>query len=206
MVYPGGMTFRKAFLILCLSCSCLAVQQSDAALLQHSSQEGQRALAEKNYAEAERAYEKLRQLEPAVAEVQANLGLIYFQEGKFAQAIPAFRQALKLRPNLPNAEYFLAVSLSELGHYEESLPGLEKGFTHVRDPGLKRLVGLHLERVYTGLGRDGDAVGVALELTRLYPKDPEVLYQTGRLCGNFAYLAMQKLADVAPDSVWRHQA
>ena len=42
-------------------------------------------------------------------------------------------------------------------------------------------VGLHLQRAYMGLGRDADAVGVALELSRRYPDDPEVLYHTGRI-------------------------
>lgn len=206
MVNLGISAFRRAVVFLCLSCTHLTARQADPTLLERYSQEGQRALAEGRYEEAEKAYEKLRQLDPGVAEVHANLGLIYFQEGKYEQAVPVLRRALKLKPDLPNAEYFLAMSLSEMGHYEEALQGLEKGFKRAEDPGLKRLLGLHLERAYTGLRRDGDAVEVAVELSRLYPKDPEVLYQAGRLSGNFAYLAMQRLALVAPDSVWRLQA
>jgi predicted Zn-dependent protease len=61
-------------------------------------------------------------------------------------------------------------------------------------------------RAYTGLGQDSKAVEVALELNRLYPKDPEILYHTGRIFGNFAFLNMQQLAQAAPASVWRHQA
>src|SRR5665647_2769626 len=34
----------------------------------------------------------------------------------------------------------------------------------------------------------------------------QVLYHTGRLFGNYAYLQTMKLARVAPDSVWLHQA
>ena len=98
------------------------------------------------------------------------------------------------------------MSLSETGSYEEALPGLEKGFAHSTDPVVRRMAGLQLERAYTGLRKDQKAMEVALELNRLYPDDPEVLYHTGRLFGNFAYLNMQKLAQVAPDSVWRHQA
>ena len=71
---------------------------------------------------------------------------------------------------------------------------------------MKRLCGLHLERSYTGLNRDSDAVKVGLKLNRLYPNDPEVLYHNGRIFGNFAFLTMQRLAQAAPDSVWRHQA
>jgi tetratricopeptide (TPR) repeat protein len=68
------------------------------------------------------------------------------------------------------------------------------------------MCGLQLERAYTGLRRDNKAVEVAMELNRLYPDDPEILYQTGKIYGNFAFLTMQKLAQVAPSSVWRHQA
>src|SRR5256884_5511565 len=68
------------------------------------------------------------------------------------------------------------------------------------------MCGLQLERAYTGMQRHNKAMEVAIELNRLYPEDPEVLYHTGRLFGNFAFLTMQTLAQVAPGSVWRHQA
>ena len=56
-------------------------------------------------------------LGPGVAEVYSNLGLARFQQGKFEQAVPAFQQALKLKPGLENATYFLAMAQSELGRY-----------------------------------------------------------------------------------------
>jgi len=43
-------------------------------------------------------------------------------------------------------------------------------------------------------------------MSRLYPNDPEVLYHNGKIFGNFAFLAITKLAQVAPNSVWAHQA
>jgi tetratricopeptide (TPR) repeat protein len=66
--------------------------------------------------------------------------------------------------------------------------------------------GLQLLRAYSGLRLDRKAVEVALELDNLYPNDPEILFHTGRIYGNFAFLNMQKLAQVAPSSIWRHQA
>ncbi|MGH9852684.1 MAG: tetratricopeptide repeat protein, partial [Blastocatellia bacterium] len=66
--------------------------------IQRLAQEGARALAERRYGDAEQAYEKLRLLSPHTAEIHAQLGLAYFQQGKFAQAAPAFQQALKLKP------------------------------------------------------------------------------------------------------------
>ena len=183
-----------------------AWQQPDPAVLQQYAKEGERALAEGRYADAQKAYEMLRQLTPGTAEVQARLGLIYFQQGKFADAVAPLREAIRLKPTLPKVDALLAMSLSELGKYEEALPVLTKAFSQSADPVLRRMAGLHLQRTYTGLGRDADAVDVALGLSRLYPDDPEVLYHSGRLFANFAYLQTMRLATVAPDSVWLHQA
>jgi tetratricopeptide (TPR) repeat protein len=68
------------------------------------------------------------------------------------------------------------------------------------------MCGLQLLRSYTGLGRDSDAVETALTLNKLYPDDPEVLYHTARIYGNFTYQVMEKLHDEAPGSIWMLQA
>lgn len=208
MPNPGKQLLQRLLALLYLSCLLASngVAQTDANEVQRYAEAGQNALARGHYEEAERAYEKLRDLEPGVAEVHANLGLIYFQERKFKKAVPVLSQALKLKPSLPKTSLLLAMSLSELSRYNEALPGLEKGFRQSTDPAIKRMCGLQLLRTYTGLRRDNKAVEVALELNRLYPDDPEVLYHTGKIFGNFAFLNMQKLAEVAPASVWRHQA
>ena len=181
-------------------------QQPDPSELQQHALAGERALAEGRYADAEKAYETLRQLSPATAEVHAQLGVIYFQQGKFAKAVQALREAIRLKPGLPKTDALLAMSLSELGRYEEALPALVKAFSQSSDPVLQRMAGLHLQRIYMGLGRDADAVEVALRLSRLHPDDPEVLYHSGRLFANFAYVQTIRLATVAPDSVWLHLA
>jgi tetratricopeptide (TPR) repeat protein len=173
---------------------------------QQYSEAGQQALTAGHYDEAEIDFKKLAELDPQIAEIHATLGLVYFQEKKFDQAVPELRRALKLKPTLSKASTLLAMSLSETGEYQEALPGLEKGFQHSPDPTTKRMCGLQLMRSYTGLQRDQDAVGVALQLNQLYPNDPEILYHTGRVYGNYAYLTVHKLEMVAPASLWRHQA
>jgi tetratricopeptide (TPR) repeat protein len=191
-----------------LSCaaSYVRAQQNGSAAIQALYEQGERALAGQRYADAAQAYEQLAQLQPAVAEVHARLGLIYFQQGRFADAIAPLRRAIQLKPALPNLGSLLAMCLSEIGRDKEALPALEKGFHQTTDPALRRMLGLHLQRTYTALERDGDAVAVALELSRLYPDDPEVLYHSGRLFGNYAYLQMIRLSRIAPDSIWMHQA
>ena len=129
-------------------------QSPDPEMLRRYSEVGQRALAEHRYPEAEQAYEKLRELSPETAEVHAGLGLIYYQQRKFAPAVPALRQAMKLNPNLPRTDILLALCLSELGQYKEALPGLRKAFKQTADDPLRRLAGLQLPRAYTGLEQD----------------------------------------------------
>jgi tetratricopeptide (TPR) repeat protein len=181
-----------------------SAQRRDAGEFQRKFQSAERALADGRYAEAAQLYEQLRAADPSIAEVHGRLGLVYFQQGKFDQAVPALRQALKLKPSLPNTDVLLAMSLSELGEYDQAIDGLERGFRRSSDARLKRMAGLQLQRAYTGLRRDDKAVEVALELERLYPDDPEVLYHASRLYANFAYLTMQKLSRIAPESVWMH--
>jgi len=178
--------------------------QDDASIQQHYG-EAQRALAQGNYPEAEQKLEQLAKIDPAVAEIHANLGIVYFQEKKFAEAIPELRRALQLKPILTDSELFLAMSLSELGRYKEAIPGLVKGF-HSSRADMKRMCGLQLERAYSGLNENSKAVEVALEMSKLYPNDPEVLFHNGTIFGNYAFLSMQTLFRVAPDSVWSHQA
>ena len=184
----------------------LLAQAPTADLIAQYSEAGQSALAQGRYLEAESAFEKLRELEPSVAEVHANLGAVYFQERKYDKAIPALRQAIKLKPGLSKTATLLAIALSETGDYKAAISGLEKGFGHDPDPQVKRMCGLQLLRAYSAMQQDEKAVRMALELNRQYPNDPEILYHTGRIYGNFAFLTMKKLGDVAPDSIWRDEA
>lgn len=167
---------------------------------------GQQALGAGHYAEAQRDFEKLAKLEPAIAEVHATLAVIYFKQRLYKQAVSEIRTAQKLKPGLPKLDSLLGLSLSEMGEYAEALPRLEKGFKQTADPEVRRMCGLQLLRAYAGLGRDADSVEASLTLNRLFPDDPEVLYHTGRIYGNFAYVVMEKLHDKAPDSVWMQQA
>jgi tetratricopeptide (TPR) repeat protein len=201
-----AVAFYSLSMLALSSTSGMAMQSSQEEILQQYSEAGQQALAAGRYEEAESDFKKLLQIAPDIAEMHATLGVVYFQEKKFDQAVPELKQALKLKPTLSKASTLLAMSLSEVGEYKEALQGLQKCFPQAADPATKRMCGLQLMRTYTGLQRDKDAVTAALELNKLYPDDPEILYHTGRIYGNFAYLTLHKLEVVAPTSIWRHQA
>jgi tetratricopeptide (TPR) repeat protein len=168
--------------------------------------EGQQAMAQGNYDAAQAAFEKLAKLNPGIAEVHATLAAIEFKQREYNSALHEAERAQKLKPSLPRLDSLIGLSLSELGHFAEALPRLEKGFRDNSDPEVRLMCGLQLLRAYTNLGRDSDSVETALELNRLYPNDPEVLYNTGRIYGNYAYIIMERLHDKAPGSIWMLQA
>lgn len=167
---------------------------------------GQQALAAGQFAAARSDFEHLAELQPQVAEIHANLAVIYFKLREYELAAREIRIAEKLKPALTKLDSLLGLSLAELGRFSEALPRLEKGFKQTADADTRRMCGLQLLRAYTGLSRDADAVETALELNKLYPDDPEVLYHTGRIYGNFAYVVMEKLHDKAQGSIWMVQA
>jgi tetratricopeptide (TPR) repeat protein len=68
------------------------------------------------------------------------------------------------------------------------------------------MCGLELMRAYDNLQRESDAVEVGIELNRAFPDDAEILYQTGRVYGNYAFVTMNRLSQVAPHSIWRQMA
>jgi len=170
------------------------------------SEAGQQALAAGKYAEAQSNFEQLAKLEPGIAEVHATLAVIYFQQREYDSAVRAIRTAQKLKPALPKLDSLLGMALAEEGQFKEALPSLEKGFKQSADTEVRRMCGLQLLRAYSGLQRDADAVTTALTLNKYYPDDPEVLYHTGRVFGNYTYLVMEKLHDQAAGSIWMMQA
>ncbi len=167
---------------------------------------GQQALAQGHFAEAQADFEKLAKLDPGVAEIHATLGAIYFKQGMYELAVKEVQTAQKLKPSLPRLDNLLGLSLAELNRFSEALPRLEKCFKQSATPIPSACAGCSFCAPIRRLNRDSDAVETALALNRLYPDDPEILYHTGRIYGNFAYIVMEKLHDKAPGSIWMLQA
>jgi tetratricopeptide (TPR) repeat protein len=199
--------FGKSVLALLVAGACTGFAQvgSDDAV-QRYARAGQQALAAGHYDEAREDFEQAAKLEPGIAELHATLAAIYFKQHEYEAAVREIRTAQKLKPALPRLDTLLGLSLSELGQYKDAVPRLEKGFKQSGDADGRRMCGLQLLRAYGGMGRDADAVETALQLNKLYPDDAEVLYHTGRIYGNQAYVVMEKLHDSAPNSVWMLQA
>jgi tetratricopeptide (TPR) repeat protein len=191
--------------LLCALVLSTFAQSSDNAAAEVAA-EGQKAIAQGRMLDAKAQFEKLARMQPFVAEVHATLAAVCFKIKEYDEAVSEIEKAQKLKPGLARVDSLLGLSLSELGRFDEALPKLEKGFKQTSDSMTRRLCGLQLLRAYSNLGRERDAIQTALELNTLYSDDPEVLYHTGRIYGNYAYITMERLQKIAPNSVWMLQA
>ena len=193
-------------LILAAACAAFGQPVLDQAQLRQF-RAAEEDFAAQRYGPAATAYEELAQALPEAAELHAKLGLSQFFNRRCDRSAPAFQRALELRPDLRAARVLLAICLSELGRYEEALPGLEQGYANPPDyPGVKRLAGLELVRTYLGLSRPAQAAKVTAELQIAHPDDPEILFHANRTYREVAVQASFEIARVAPESVWAHQA
>lgn len=195
----------SVLVLLAVGVTTVYGQQRDADLDRYSDQARQ-ALAAKKWAEAAEALEHLARLAPDVAEVQANLGLALYFEGRPDQALTAFERARKLNAALPQVNVMIGLCDADLGRYHEAVELLASAFEHPPDEETGRLIGLHLERSYAELKQFDKALTAGEELVRRYPNDPEILYQVSRLHVDRSFALMSDLVRVAPDSAWTHYA
>lgn len=192
-----------ASLLLAVPASAQSAKEQQEAQLAAA---GQQAMGHGDYAAARVSFEKLAKLAPDVAGVHATLAAIAFKERDYAQAVHEARAAERLNPKLPRLGSLLGDALSEAGDFEAAIPYLKRGFETSKDHTVRKMSGLELMRDYSSLNRNPDAVLIAVKMNHLFPDDPEVLYQTGRIYGNRAYEVMEKLHNTAPNSVWMLQA
>ena len=86
----------------------------------------QQAQASGDFAAATEFYRKAVSLRPQIAELQTNLGLMYYQTGKDQQAIDSFLKAIRLQPNLFVPNLFLGLDYVKLKRFREATPYLRR--------------------------------------------------------------------------------
>ena len=163
------------------------------------------AFATGKYQQAINLYEELVKKAPAVAEIHSNLAASYYFSGRFADATREAQLAIKLKPTLLNAHYFLGASLAESGYCRQALPYLDKDFSRVRDSGLKRIIGTDALRCSMALNNVNKAIDYYRVLSREFPSDPEILYLTTHMFSDLSTQASQRLLATSPGSYQVHR-
>jgi TolB-like protein/Tfp pilus assembly protein PilF len=111
--------------------------------------------------------EKALALAPNSADFVNLYAIILTYAGRWHEAIPLYREALRLNPIPPNNYYrHFAVALRETGQYDEAISQLKKATEKEPHDILAYLV---LTSVYSYAGRQGEARAAAGEVLRIKP-------------------------------------
>ena len=110
--------------------------------------------------------------DPANVEKRVMMGNIYYDGGKWADAVTYYEQALKLDPNNVDVIVDLGICLRNLKRYDEALAEFDKALT--LEPGKKQA--LFNKIVVYAFDKGDKTKGQALlkELKAKYPDDPMV--------------------------------
>jgi tetratricopeptide (TPR) repeat protein len=153
--------------------SALSQQPADFESLLASAQ---RAQARGDFEAAAGFYQQASTLHPEVAELRANLGLMYFQTNKNEQAAAAFQQAIRLNPELFVPNLFLGLDYVKLKRFNEAIPYL-KHAARLKPADSHVLIGLG--QAYTGLGETRLVIQSYRRAIRIEPTDADVWYRLG---------------------------
>jgi tetratricopeptide (TPR) repeat protein len=164
--------------VCCLALSVLpavaAPQQPDAfESLLASAQDAQ---SRGDFSAAAGFYQKAVSLHPEIAELRANLGLMYYQTKKDDQAIAAFRQALRLKPGLFVPNLFLGLAYVRLNRFSEAIPYFKQA-EQANPNDLQVQIGLG--QAYAGSGKSRLAVSAYQHAAQLAPGNADAWYHLG---------------------------
>lgn len=182
----------------------LAVDETAVEIQRHAEQ-ARLALSQNDLERAEQEYEAILKLDPQNASIYTALGVAFYGSGKPADAESALRTALRLDPNQSQAEAFLGLAESELGHCQEATPVLTRQFNSQHDPKLRRLLGLNLLNCHLASSNFDSAIEVARTLRQSYPDDPDVLYTLAGLYTRLWDSVASDLMEKHPESYRVHQ-
>ena len=130
---------------------------------------------------------------------------VFFFVFTFSACI-CFAQASATKTD-PSQEAQRALDLAKRGHCREALPLLKKATARgTQTPKeLKKQVGFAGVRCAMGDANTDTATEFLRELTRDFPRDPEVLFLSVHTYSDLSNIAAQQLATSAPDSTQAHE-
>jgi tetratricopeptide (TPR) repeat protein len=160
-------TLKLLLLILLVKPSLGFGQQDTASKFDSLVRTAQQAQAANDYTAAVNAYQQAVRMQPNMAELWANLGLMQQQAGDIPAAMQSFLHANRLNPSLYVPNLFIGIDDVQTGHAKDAIPFLlkaEKSNTSDPQPPLA------LGRAFTSLGKFSSATH---ELTRVVSLDPK---------------------------------
>jgi tetratricopeptide (TPR) repeat protein len=145
-------------------------------------------------------------LDPNNVDAQANLGVLLFFQGKYTDAIPQLRAALKLNSSLWKIQALLGIGEKRTGDISAARTDLEEAFPKLQDQKVRIETGMELIEIDSAMGDLDKAAGVVSVLRGIEPTDEGLLYTAYRVYSDLAAESLLSLSIVAPNSARMHQA
>jgi tetratricopeptide (TPR) repeat protein len=144
-------------------------------------------------------------LDPNNVDARGNLGVLLFFQGKYAEAIPQLRAALKLRPTLWKIQALLGIGEKRTGDLQEARGDLEKAFPQVQEEKIRIETGMEMIDLYSQTGDLDKAAATVSVLRGMKPTDHTILYSAYRIYSDLTDESVLSLAIVAPKSAQMRQ-
>jgi tetratricopeptide (TPR) repeat protein len=144
-------------------------------------------------------------IDPDNVEIQGNLGVLLYFQGRLADAIPHLRAAVDKKPDLTKIQGLLGIAELHTLDFADGRKDLEASFPSIVEPKFKVEVGLELVSLYTQSGDLDEAAGTIAQLRKAAPDNAEVLYAAYRTFADLSSESMMALALTAPESAQMHQ-
>ena len=148
---------------------------------------------------------KLVALDPNNVKACADLGVLLYFRGEYADAVPQLQTAINIQPDLWKIRSLLGLAEEHIADLADARKDLEASFPLIEGKKLKIEVGLDLVGLYTRSGELDKAANLISQLEAAYPDAPEVLYAAYRTYADLSGESMLSLSLVAPDSAQMHQ-
>jgi len=197
-----------AVLMLLTACWSQSAERSPTA--QSSSDEtsqshfdaAQQAQKRGDYGTAEREYEAVLRDSPQFAEAHMNLGLIYQLQDRIPDAVEQFRSAIKIKPALVGANFFLGVDYCKTGEGAKAVPYLKAAARQEpKRPDIWAWLATAQE-----ISGDSQAEVVTLKHgLSLQPQNVDMLYLLGHAYERLGKQEVAALEKTAPSSSWSEQ-
>jgi tetratricopeptide (TPR) repeat protein len=144
-------------------------------------------------------------LDPRNVDANANLGVLLYFQGNYAEAIAPFRAAVKLKPNLWKIEALLGIAEKRTADFSGAVSDLEKAFPKLEEQIFRTQVGMELLEIYSGTGHLDKAAATIDTLRELDPTNLDVQYASYRIHSDLASESLLTLLVLGPKSARAHQ-
>ena len=135
---------------------------------------------------------------------QANLGVLLYFQGNYAESVPHLRVALELQPGLPRIEALLGIAEKRTGDPQEAQRHLEHALSGLDDKKIQLQAGVELIELYSAATQFEKALAVAGRLREFDPQNPQIVLITYELSRQLMDQSLLTLMVSAPDSAEMH--